>query len=36
MLEFDRIDISEGIDINRINASKEWYLSLLVYLDKGI
>ena len=32
MLEYDRIDISEGIDINKTNASKEcdichyWYL----------
>ena len=31
MLDYDRIDISEGIDINKINASKEcknlhyWY-----------
>ena len=31
MLEYDRIDISEGIDVNKINASKEcdichyWY-----------
>ena len=31
MLEYDRIDISEGIDINKTNASKEcgichyWY-----------
>ena len=24
MLEYDRIDISEGIDINKTNASKEW------------
>ena len=23
MLEYDRIDISEGIDINKINASKK-------------
>ena len=23
MLEYDRIDISEGIDINKINASKQ-------------
>ena len=23
MLEYDRIDTSEGIDINKINASKE-------------
>ena len=35
MLEYDRIDISEGIDINKTNASKEcdicyyWY-----FLDK--
>ena len=33
MLEYDRIDISEGIDIRKINASKEydichdWYFS---------
>ena len=32
MLEYDRIDVSEGIDINKTNASKErkichyWYL----------
>ena len=31
MLEYDRIDISEGIDVNKTNASKEcdichyWY-----------
>ena len=36
MLEYDRADISERIDINKINASKEcdicdyWY-----FLDKG-
>ena len=36
MLEYDRIDISEEIDINKTNASKEcdichyWY-----FLDKG-
>ena len=24
MLEYDRIDISEGIDINRISISKEY------------
>ena len=36
ILEYDRIDISEGIDINRTNASKEcdichyWY-----FLDKN-
>ena len=33
MLDYDRIDISEGIDINKTNASKEcdiyhyWYFS---------
>ena len=36
MLEYDRIDISEGIDINKINASKEchichyWYFKDIV------
>ena len=36
MLEYDRIDISEGIDVNKTNASKEcdiyhnWY-----FLDKN-
>ena len=24
MLYYDRIDISEGIDVNKTNASKEW------------
>ena len=24
MLEYDRIDISEGIDINKKSLSKEW------------
>ena len=30
MLEYDRIDISEGIDFNKTSASKEchfWYIS---------
>ena len=37
MLEYDEIDVSEGIDVNKTNASKKcdicnhWYL-----LDKGI
>ena len=26
MLEYDRIDISEGIDINKTNASKECHI----------
>ena len=37
MPEYDRIDISKGIDINKKNASKEydichyWYLKILVF-----
>ena len=37
MLEYDRVDISEGIDIRKINTSKEcdichyWY-----FLDKKV
>ena len=37
MLEYDRIDISEGTDINRTNASKEcgiyhyWYFKEIGY-----
>ena len=27
MLEYDRIDISEGIDVNKTSASKEWDIS---------
>ena len=40
MLEYDRIGISEGIDIDRTNKSKEckichyWYLVVMVYLKK--
>ena len=36
MLKYDRIDISEGIDVNKTNLSKEcdichyWYLKILV------
>ena len=36
MLEYDRIDISECIDVNKANLSKEcelchyWYLKILV------
>ena len=36
MLYFDRIDVSEGIDINKTNASKEcdichyWYFEIKV------
>ena len=31
MLNFNRVDVSEGIDVNKTSASKEWYLSLLVF-----
>ena len=36
MLEYNRIDISEGIDVNKTNLSKEcdichyWYFKILV------
>ena len=42
MLEYDRIDISEGIDINKTDASKEcdichyWYFKVLVLNMKHI
>ena len=36
MLEYDRIDISEGIDINKTNASKECDIChYLYFLDKS-
>ena len=36
MLEYDRIDISEGIDINKANASKECDIChYWCYLDKN-
>ena len=35
MLYYDRINVSEGIDINKTSTSKVWYLSLLVFLNKG-
>ena len=31
MLEYDRIDISEGINVNKTHLSKECDLSLLVF-----
>ena len=33
MLEYDRIDISEGIDINKINASKDWKICHYWYFE---
>ena len=39
MLEYDRIHISEGIDISKTNLSKEcdichyWYLSMILVLS---
>ena len=36
MSEYDRIDVSDGIDINETNASKEYDICLYWYLlDKG-
>ena len=42
MLEYDRIDISEGIDVNKTSASKEcdichyWYFKVLVLIMNHI
>ena len=36
MLEYDRIDISEGIDVDKTNSSKECDICVYWYfLDKG-
>ena len=35
-LYFDRNDVSEDIDINKTSASKEWYLSLLVFFKQKV
>ena len=32
MIYYDRIIVSEGIDVNKTSASKEWCLSLLVFV----
>ena len=31
MLQYDRIDVPEGIDINKTSKPKEYALSLLVF-----
>ena len=37
MLEYDRIDVSEGVDINKINASKECDIChYWCFLDKNL
>ena len=33
---YDTIGISEGIDINKTSALKEWYLSLLVFFKQRV
>ena len=33
MLEYDRIDISEGVDVNKTNASKECYIYHYWYFE---
>ena len=35
MLEYDRIDISEGIDVNKTNASTNVIFSLLVFFRQS-
>ena len=35
MLYYDRIDISEKIDVNKTSASKGYDICLLVFLHKG-
>ena len=35
MLEYDRIDISEGIDVNKTNASKEYICNYWYFKDIG-
>ena len=32
MLCYDRIDVFEGIDINKTTASKDYAISLLIFL----
>ena len=29
MLEYDRIDISEGVDVNKKNLSKDWIFLII-------
>ena len=42
MLEYDRIDISEGIDVNKTNLSKEcdichyWYFKSKLFLNMSL
>ena len=33
MLQYDRINISEGIDVNKTNASKEWDICHYWYFE---
>ena len=35
MLYYDRIDISEKIDVNKTSESKGYDICLLVFLNKG-
>ena len=36
MLHYDKACIFEGIDVSKTRTLKEYYLLLLVFLDKGI
>ena len=35
MLEYDKIDISEGIDVNKINASRKCLFFPIVFFNIG-
>ena len=36
MIEYDRIDLDEGIDVNKTSSSREcWLCHFLVFLDKN-
>ena len=35
MLEYDRIDISEGIDINKKHLRNVVYVNFIIFLDKN-
>ena len=36
MLQYDRIDVSEGIDVNKTSSSKEWDLYCHYWFFKDV
>ena len=36
MLQYDRIDVSEGIDVNKTSSSKEWDLCCHYWFFKDV